>query len=81
MSLNSKKEQSKLIIERILESVANRACICKDREICLTFSCGLTDCFDFDRELISVERIIKKADDRLYTAKLSGRKRIVIYDK
>ncbi len=81
VSLNSKKEQSKLIIERILESVANRACICKDREICLTFSCGLTDCFDFDRELISVERIIKKADDRLYTAKLSGRKRIVIYDK
>ncbi len=81
VSINSKKEQTKAIIERILESVTNRVCTCKDREIHLTFSGGLADCFDYSRDQVSVEKIVKKADDRLYAAKLSGRKQIIIGDK
>ncbi len=80
VSLNSKKEQTKTTLERILRSVTNCACVCKDRDVYLTFSCGLTDCFDYTRDQISVEKIIKKADDRLYKAKLLGRKQIVLYD-
>lgn len=76
VSMNSRREQAGLMIERILNLVRIKTFNHGNRAISFTFSAGISDSSEFDKNSIDPEKIIEKADNRLYGAKESGRNRI-----
>ncbi len=74
------KEEAKLMIERILDIIRNYEFRYHENKIKFTFSCGISECTEIDKDKISVEKIIEKADKRLYRAKDMGRNKVVISD-
>ncbi|MFA5576641.1 MAG: diguanylate cyclase [Tissierellaceae bacterium] len=75
---DSDKNKALEIIERILESVRAYKFKYGDKEINITFSCGISNAFEFTNEDITVKDLIDLADSRLYKAKDRGRNMIVI---
>ena len=73
------KEPALRIVERILNDVRQKNYIYGDDTICFTFSAGISDCKDVE-ENFTVEKLVEKADNRLYYAKHSGRNTIIISD-
>jgi len=73
------KETALIIVERILNDVRQKNYIYGDDTICFTFSAGISDCKDVE-ENFTVEKLVEKADNRLYSAKHSGRNTIIITD-
>ncbi|WP_201353764.1 diguanylate cyclase [Hydrogenimonas urashimensis] len=69
------KEDAVKMAERLRYSVKENGCLEKDgKRICFSFSGGITDTEESGYEL---ERLLKRADEKLYEAKKSGRDRIV----
>lgn len=77
VSTNTPKKQTVLIIERILENIRNEVFTYNNMEIRFTFSAGIADSLEYDKDTLSIERIIEKADNRLYEAKNTGRNKII----
>lgn len=75
------KEDLKQMIDRILEIVRAQPVHYHDFVIPYTFSGGVSDCQDFPRATISVEKLVVKADDRMYLAKDNGRNQVFAHDR
>ncbi|HPO26365.1 MAG TPA: PAS domain S-box protein [Petrotogaceae bacterium] len=73
------KETALIIVERILTDVRQKKYVYGDATICFTFSAGISDCKDAEEDF-TVEKLVEKADSRLYSAKHSGRNTIIITD-
>ena len=71
------KSAAAAIVERILEKVRDQSFVYQGSKIHFTFSAGVSDCGEFDKDGISNEKLIGLADKRLYYAKDQGRNRIV----
>jgi len=71
-----KRNQASTIIDRIREQVAVKE-LDHENNICITFSCGLSDLFEAQNHEDIADILIKIADRRLYLAKSGGRNKIV----
>lgn len=80
ISKNINKDETVLTIERILDIIRDHEFIYYENKIKLAFSCGISECKEIEKDKISVEKIIEKADERLYMAKNNGRNRVVNSD-
>lgn len=78
VSMNAPKEQMLLAIERILEKIRNEIFTYNNIEIRFTFSAGIADSLEYDPNILSIEKIIETADNRLYEAKHTGRNKIIM---
>ena len=77
---DTRKEDLKQIIDRILAIVRAQPVHYQDFAIPYTFSGGVSDCRDFPWETITIENLIVKADDRMYLAKDNGRNQVFADD-
>lgn len=75
---NCNKQNSKIVVDKILKRVRNTIFKYDENEIRFTFSAGISDALGFDINKFSHENLIKSADERLYEAKNTGRNKIVI---
>ncbi|MBI9092878.1 MAG: diguanylate cyclase [Desulfobacterium sp.] len=66
------------IVSRIRKSLADTILTYGGETIGFTFSCGISDTSEFQPHEISCEKMITKADERLYQGKNTGRDRIVL---
>jgi diguanylate cyclase (GGDEF)-like protein/PAS domain S-box-containing protein len=80
VSMNVDSEQTRLTMERILHIVRDTTFVYRAAEIRLAFSCGISESLEYDAENISAEKLLDKADTRLYKAKRAGRNMVVIRD-
>lgn len=80
ISKNINKEETTLMVERILDIMRDHEFRYYENRIKFTFSCGISGCGEIEKDKISVEKIIEKADERLYIAKNKGRNRVVNSD-
>ena len=76
--IDSDRDYSKTIIERILKEVRNTTFNYNGNEIKFTFSAGISDASESDINNFSFEYLINEADKRLYKAKRTGRNKVVI---
>ena len=65
------------MIERLLETVRDKAVLFEGHRIRFTFSCGIADSSEFAEDSLSTNAMIALADKRLYLAKSDGRNRCV----
>lgn len=72
------KQSSKKIIKRILEGIREATFSYEEKEIKITFSCGIADASEIGKDALSIESMVYKADERLYMAKNTGRNKIMI---
>lgn len=72
------KEEAYIIVNRILNKIRKNTFIYKDNKINITFSAGIVESSEIDKEELSVESLINLADSRLYNAKDTGRDEVVI---
>lgn len=72
------KESAEKVIERILNKIRNITFRFEDKDINITFSCGISDVYDINHHELNINNIIDVADKKLYIAKNSGRNRIII---
>jgi len=77
VTMNSLRENTSRVIGNILDIVRASHFDFGGEALSFTFSGGIADTSEFAPGLVSIEKLIEKADERLYTAKLSGRNRIV----
>lgn len=73
-----KKQSSAKIVERILQRVRESIFKYEDKGINITFSCGICDSTEIDKDILSIENIVCETDRRLYKAKAIGRNCVVI---
>jgi diguanylate cyclase (GGDEF)-like protein len=66
-------ENSRLVAERVREKVNNYTFKHEEKEIHVTVSIGLSSC---EKSIYDIDRLIKIADDGLYSAKYKGRDRV-----
>lgn len=72
----TRRKQAKTVMCRILDTVRSHNFEFEGRVIRVTFSVGVCDCGEFDPVDLTVEDLVKRADQRLYRAKQLGRDRI-----
>ena len=70
-----KSEALKILIS-IQNAIVNKKIVFHEFEIECTFSCGLVDLQEF-ADMARIDDLIRDADKRMYTAKLTGRNRII----
>jgi diguanylate cyclase (GGDEF)-like protein len=70
-----KSEALKILIS-IQNAIVNEKIVFNEFEIECTFSCGLVDLQEF-ADMPRIDDLIRDADKRMYTAKLTGRNRII----
>lgn len=75
---NSDKVAALKALERTLDKLNDYSFKYGNKEINITFSCGIAHAMELDDDKISVKSIIDLADKRLYKAKEMGRNIIVI---
>lgn len=69
--------ESHLIIKRILDKVRDKVFMFNNKQISFTFSAGIANSREIDKELLIIDNLIEIADKRMYHAKNSGRNQIV----
>lgn len=74
---NSNKYDASIIVKRILSLVRNKLYIFNDNRIQITFSAGICDVSNVNISDTYIDDLIDLADKRLYSAKESGRNKIV----
>lgn len=74
---NTNIEESSLIMERILDIVRNTNFTLKDKSLKITFSAGIVDCLELERDKMIIDNLVEVADKRMYDAKNAGKNRIV----
>lgn len=74
---NSNIEKSVSIIERILNYVENKKFVfgCVDANI--TFSAGISSSCEFKKKDLTIDNLVKNADERMYLAKKSGGNKVI----
>jgi len=77
VSLNSNGAGIVAMSERLMRIVRGRSFRFEEKDIRITFSCGIADSSEFAHEAFSIENMIALADKRLYAAKERGRDRCV----
>ncbi|MDR7865723.1 MAG: PAS domain-containing protein [Sporomusaceae bacterium] len=77
VSPSTGKDQAVAMMTRVLDKIRKAVFDYNGTAISFTFSGGVVDCLDFEASELSAEKIIEKADNRLYTAKQTGRNRII----
>lgn len=75
---DTSKEDAKKLVKRILDKVKDKVFLYEGNEINLRFSTGIVDSSEINMKEINTKLLIGIADDRLYTAKKTGRCKIVI---
>ena len=80
VSMNSTKEDSQAMVQRILGRMRTEIFLYDKSEIRCTFSAGIADTTEIPETDFSVEGLLRRADDRLYRAKNSGRNTIETHD-
>lgn len=73
VTYDSAKENTVKRISELLEIIRNTNFVYKNQSINFTFSAGICDVSDLDKDNIYFEKIISLADKRLYAAKDAGR--------
>lgn len=76
--MDSDKNDSKLIVDRIRKRVGNTIFNYKGNEIQFTFTAGISDVSESHMNNFCYEYLINEADKRLYKGKDIGRNRVVI---
>lgn len=74
---DTNKEESYIIINRILNKIRENVFIYKNNKIKITFSAGIVESSEIDKDELSTESLISLADSRLYDAKDFGRDEVV----
>jgi len=69
-------EHAKVVVERIREKASGHVFKCKEYELKITISIGVAA---YAKGMSRIKDLFKQADDALYTAKKSGRNRVVMY--
>lgn len=64
-------------MERILDIVRNTNFTLKDKSLKITFSAGIVDCLELERDKMIIDNLVEVADKRMYDAKNAGKNRIV----
>ncbi|NCD04670.1 MAG: sensor domain-containing diguanylate cyclase [Spirochaetia bacterium] len=77
ITYNSTRDETVQIISKLLEIIRNKTFIFNNQEIKFTFSAGISDVLFFNKNDITIEKIINLADKRLYKAKETGRNKLV----
>lgn len=77
ITYNSTRDETVQIISDLLEIIRNKTFIFNNQEIKFTFSAGISDVLFFNKNDITIEKIINLADKRLYKAKETGRNKLV----
>ena len=75
---NTEIETSNLIIGRILELIRETNFRFDNVDINFTFSAGISNSNEFEKDTMLIDDLVKLADERMYKAKNKGRNRIVI---
>jgi len=80
ISLNENKKNTAAQINNILNKVNETTFNINNEKINLSFSAGISDTQYFEKENITLEKIINISDERLYKAKRTGRNKVVYLD-
>ena len=65
------------LAERVRQAIEKESCQFQDQTIDVTVSIGVAS---YDEEILSLEAILRRADDSMYQAKNQGRNRVVFMD-
>lgn len=74
---SSNIEENTSIMERILDIVKNTTFSFNDIEVSFTFSGGISNCNEVEKEEIMIDNLVSLADGRMYCAKRTGRNKII----
>lgn len=77
VSYNLSRNETVHKISKLLDIIRNKSFFYANKEIKFTFSAGISDALFFEKNQITIEKIINLADKRLYKAKELGRNQIV----
>lgn len=72
------KEHAYMIINRIRNKIKKHIFIYENNKIKITFSAGIAEAIEIDKDKLGVECLISLADSRMYNAKECGRNEVVI---
>ena len=74
---HSDRHSSNIVLKRILTIFRKTPLLFADNQIGLTFSAGISSADELEKDLLSIDRLVEIADQRMYHAKESGRNRII----
>lgn len=75
VSRHATAQQTNALIQRIMNTVHAKDFVFEGHRIRLTFSCGMVHSSEFAREMLSVQHMLSRAEERLCQAKVDGRDR------
>ncbi len=77
ITYNSNRDETVNIISKLLKIIRNKTFVFNNQKIKFTFSAGISDVLFFNKNDITIEKILNLADKRLYKAKATGRNKLV----
>lgn len=77
---NEGKEESKRIMDQILKELVSKLFHYKNKKVSISFSAGIVSSNELEKEELSTNPLISKADQRMYRAKKSGKGKIIYKD-
>jgi diguanylate cyclase (GGDEF)-like protein len=74
---NTGTEDAVKLAERVRQAVEQESCQLQDQIIDVTVSIGVAS---YNKDTLSLEALLRRADDSMYQAKNQGRNRVVVMD-